>query len=169
MKVVSERFSCRSYSIDRLPNEEQIAALIEAARLAPSACNRQPWRFVVIRPGDEAGRKAVAAAYPREWVETAPYYIVVCAVPTEAWVRPHDGKNHSDIRHRPSQPTQYLPRRHRNGPRHVLDMPLRPRAPHRRPGPASRHCARGDTARRLPGRGRCCSRKETQTNRRNTH
>ena len=97
MKVVSERFSCRSYSIDRLPNEEQIAALIEAARLAPSACNRQPWRFVVIRPGDEGGRKAVAAAYPREWVETAPYYIVVCAVPTEAWVRPHDGKNHSDI------------------------------------------------------------------------
>lgn len=94
--IVSGRFSCRSYS-DRVPSQEQIDALIESARLAPSACNRQPWRLAVIGPDDKAGRKAVLAAYPREWVATAPYYIVVCAVPTEAWVRPHDGKNHYDI------------------------------------------------------------------------
>lgn len=97
LDIFSERYSCRSYASDRVPSEDQISAIIEAARLAPSACNRQPWRFAVIGPDDAAGRAAVAAAYPREWVTTAPYYIVVCAVPTEAWVRPHDGKNHSDI------------------------------------------------------------------------
>ena len=70
---------------------------MEAAQLAPSACNRQPWRLAIIGPDDEAGRQAIATAYPREWVASAPCYIVVCSVPTEAWVRPHDGKNHSDI------------------------------------------------------------------------
>ena len=79
------------------PSEVDMASLLEAARLAPSACNRQPWRFMVIGPDDTAGREAVLASYPREWLATAPYYIVVCGVPAEAWVRPHDGHNHIDI------------------------------------------------------------------------
>lgn len=95
-EIISGRYSCRSYS-PALPSGEQIGALLEAARLAPSACNRQPWRFAVIGPDDTAGREAVLAAYPREWTAGAPYFIVVCGVPGEAWVRPHDGRNHVDI------------------------------------------------------------------------
>lgn len=94
--IIHSRYSCRAYS-PKAPTPEQIAALVEAAQLAPSACNRQPWRLAIIGPDDEAGRQAIATAYPREWVASAPCYIVVCSVPTEAWVRPHDGKNHSDI------------------------------------------------------------------------
>ena len=94
--IIHSRYSCRAYS-PQAPTPEQIAALVEAAQLAPSACNRQPWRLAIIGPDDEAGRQAIATAYPREWVASAPCYIVVCSVPTEAWVRPHDGKNHSDI------------------------------------------------------------------------
>lgn len=95
-KTVRERFSCRAYSPE-IPADELIDAVLEDARLAPSACNRQPWRFIVISHGDAAGRKAVAEAYAREWIASAPTYIVVCGCPDEAWVRPFDGKNHLDI------------------------------------------------------------------------
>lgn len=94
--LAAQRYSCRSYRSDAV-SEEQLSALLEAARLAPSACNRQPWRFMVIRRDDARGRDAVAAAYAREWVTTAPCYIVVCGVPAEAWVRPADGHNHVDV------------------------------------------------------------------------
>lgn len=90
------RYSCRSFS-DRPVSAETLAQVLEAGRLAPSACNRQPWRFCVVSAADTDARVAVQASYPREWITPAPYYIVVCGVPSEAWVRPHDGKNHVDI------------------------------------------------------------------------
>lgn len=96
-QAISARYSCRNYSKEKTPSREQIEELLECARLAPSAVNRQPWRFVVIRHDDEAGRRAVLDSYPREWMATAPCYIVVCGVPAEAWVRSCDGHEHLDI------------------------------------------------------------------------
>lgn len=96
-EAISARYSCRNYSQEKMPGREQIEQLLECARLAPSAVNRQPWRFTVICPGDEAGRRAVLDAYPREWMATGPCYIVVCGVPAEAWVRGCDGHDHLDI------------------------------------------------------------------------
>lgn len=93
LELCAERYSCRSYKPE-MPTEESLAAVLEAARLAPSATNRQPWRLVLIKADDLKGREAIVAAYPREWVATAPYFIVVCGVPCDAWVRPYDGKNH---------------------------------------------------------------------------
>lgn len=95
-RLISGRYSCRAYSPE-VPAEEKIDYILEAARLAPSACNRQPWRFIVIPPTDAEGRRAVAAAYSREWIATAPYYIVVCGVPAEGWVRPFDNHSHIDV------------------------------------------------------------------------
>ncbi len=96
-ETIAARYSCRAYNPDRLPEQAKIDAIVEAARLAPSACNRQPWRFALIGRDDEEGRQAIFAAYPREWVLSAPLHIVACAVPAEAWVRPADSKNHSDV------------------------------------------------------------------------
>ena len=45
-KLVKARFSCRDYRTDPVPREA-VEQILEAARLAPSACNQQPWRFVV--------------------------------------------------------------------------------------------------------------------------
>ncbi len=95
-KIVASRYSCRCYSSEPVA-ESDIDWILEQVRLAPSACNRQPWRIALVRPGDEAGRAAVAAAYNREWVRTAPYYIIMCGTPAEAWVRPADGHNHTDV------------------------------------------------------------------------
>jgi nitroreductase len=45
--LISKRESCRKYA-DRPLEREKIDACIEAARLGPSACNSQPWRFIVV-------------------------------------------------------------------------------------------------------------------------
>ena len=50
-QLINERESIRSYS-DKPVEREKIEECIEAARLAPSACNSQPWKFVVVDEGD---------------------------------------------------------------------------------------------------------------------
>jgi nitroreductase len=45
--LVNQRFSARDY-LDQKVEREKIELCLEAARLAPSACNSQPWRFIVI-------------------------------------------------------------------------------------------------------------------------
>ena len=58
-EIAQTRQSCRSYDEARPVEEEKLTAILEAARLAPSACNSQPYHFTVCQ-GETA--KAVAAA-----------------------------------------------------------------------------------------------------------
>jgi nitroreductase len=59
LELVNKRYSVRNYSSTTV-SREKIARCLEAARLAPSACNSQPWKFIVV---DEAGiRTDVAKA-----------------------------------------------------------------------------------------------------------
>lgn len=46
-ELIEKRESCRAYS-DKAVEKEKLIKCIEAARLAPSACNSQPWSFVVV-------------------------------------------------------------------------------------------------------------------------
>ena len=57
MEIAYTRQSCRSYDENRPVEQEKLEAVLEAARLAPSACNGQPYHFSVCR-----GEKAKAAA-----------------------------------------------------------------------------------------------------------
>lgn len=95
LQLVTERHSCRAYDPVRPVTRLQVNQILEAARLAPSACNRQPWHFYVIE-GQE-GRQLIQQAYDRAWLQDAPAYIVVCARRDEAWHRGADGRDHSDI------------------------------------------------------------------------
>lgn len=58
-EIALTRQSCRSYDETREVEQEKLDSVLEAARLAPSACNSQPYHFTVCR-GETA--KAVAAA-----------------------------------------------------------------------------------------------------------
>ena len=58
-EIAQQRQSCRSYDATKVVEEEKIAAIMETARLSPSACNGQPYHFSVCR-GENA--KAVAKA-----------------------------------------------------------------------------------------------------------
>ncbi|HVM72306.1 MAG TPA: nitroreductase family protein, partial [Anaerolineales bacterium] len=64
---------------------------LEAARLAPTAANRQPIRLVVLHT---AGREAeIGRIYRRPWFVQAPLVIGVCAISSLAWVRESDRFN----------------------------------------------------------------------------
>ena len=80
LSLLKGRRSIRRYRPDPVP-DEMIEQLLEAGRWAPSASNRQPWQFIVVR--DEAILKQVAqhaAYYFIRWahVEEAPLLIVLC-------------------------------------------------------------------------------------------
>ncbi len=95
-KLVLDRYSCRHYDSERAVATELIADVLEDARLAPSACNRQPWRFWVII-NDAKAREAVLASYSRDWLATAPVLVVCLGAEDEGWVRPYDGHSHIDV------------------------------------------------------------------------
>lgn len=67
--LVKHRYSCRDYS-DRPVSDDTLMAVLDMARLAPSACNRQPWLFLIADGDDE--RQAILDSYKRDWIRTAP-------------------------------------------------------------------------------------------------
>jgi nitroreductase len=73
INLVKQRTSCRSYDPKPIP-KEHLELMLEAARLAPSACNKQPWRFVVVE--EEAVRmrlieEAFLAGIQMKWAAHA--------------------------------------------------------------------------------------------------
>lgn len=93
-EAIRRRLSVRSYTEQAVP-DEAVNRILEAARLAPSACNRQPWHLYVVR--DAALRGALFNPEKQEWAARAPVAIVACSRPADAWVRWADKKNHADI------------------------------------------------------------------------
>jgi nitroreductase len=92
-QVIEARYSVRAYRSDPVP-EGLLAQVLEAARLAPTACNRQPFRLIVIRT---AGREAeLSRLYSRPWVVQAPLIIAGVGVPAEGWER-RDGRPYWDV------------------------------------------------------------------------
>lgn len=81
MEIAKNRQSCRGYDSAEV-EQEKIDAVLEAARLAPSACNGQPYHFTVCR-GETA--QAVAAATQsmgmNKFASQAPVLIVVSEMP----------------------------------------------------------------------------------------
>lgn len=92
--LMQQRHSCRHYS-DKPLGRDKVLQMLEAARMAPSATNRQPWTFVVA--DSEASLGVVRSAYKREWFEKAPVVIVALGHHDEAWHRACDGKDSTDI------------------------------------------------------------------------
>ena len=77
LEAITERYSVRGYQ-DRPVGEEKLKRILEAARLAPSASNRQEWRFVVVRDADNR-RRLAQAARNQVFVGEAPIVIACCA------------------------------------------------------------------------------------------
>jgi nitroreductase len=82
--TIRKRRSIRLYK-KKPVEKEKLNRILEAGRLAPSAGNKQPWRFIVVT--DKKAKEKLRAAYDEEWFVTAPVIIIGCAVPEEAWVR----------------------------------------------------------------------------------
>jgi nitroreductase len=75
--VIKERRSVRTYA-DKPVEKEKLDKIFEATRLAPSACNYQEWRFVVVTK--KSKREALmVAANNQKFVAEAPVVIACCA------------------------------------------------------------------------------------------
>lgn len=75
LNVITDRRSIRRFKQCAV-SDEMVRELLDAARLAPSARNCQPWRFIVIR--DLSCKKRLAEAVLQPFVTQAPVVIVVC-------------------------------------------------------------------------------------------
>ena len=82
-RLCEQRYSCRAYS-DRKVERDTVLTVLDIVRLAPSACNRQPWKFLVADSDEQ--RAAILSSYDREWIRTAPEFIVACGIHDEAWL-----------------------------------------------------------------------------------
>jgi len=89
-ELIAARYSVRAYRNDPV-EEEKLQAVLEAARLAPTAANRQPFQLVVLHT---VGRQEeIGKIYHRPWFVQAPLVIAVCAISSQAWVRESDRFN----------------------------------------------------------------------------
>ncbi len=93
LDLAKKRYSCRDYKSQPV-EEEKLMKVLEATRIAPSACNLQPWKFIVVREKDNLEK--VCSTYKRKWIQTAPVLIVVCGDHEASWKR-SDHKDHCDV------------------------------------------------------------------------
>jgi nitroreductase len=89
-----KRHSVRNYTAQPV-EKEKMDYLLEAARIAPSAVNFQPWKMIVVT--DKALLSQLQECYPREWFGTAPACIVVCGDHKRSWKRSSDEKDYCDV------------------------------------------------------------------------
>ncbi len=82
-EVIQERRSIRKYQTRSVPRED-LEKIIEAARLAPSGTNRQPWRYVLLSSEEE--KEKLAGAVMQPFVLQAPA-LFVCCLDRKAYTR----------------------------------------------------------------------------------
>jgi nitroreductase len=87
--LMKARCSVREYE-ERPVETEKLLQVLNAARVAPSACNNQPWHFIVVTDADR--RLAIS----ERWGRRAPAIIVISGDHEASWKR-GDGKDHCDI------------------------------------------------------------------------
>jgi nitroreductase len=89
--LIRSRESIRSYDPNRPLTREILEKILDAGRLAPSAANYQPWKFLVI--SSTSMLEKVRAGYNNQWFKDAPHILIVLGLKNQAWVRGYDGYN----------------------------------------------------------------------------
>jgi len=89
-EAIANRYSVRAY-LPKPLEQDKLERILDAARLAPSACNRQAWKFIVVR--DAKVRQALAEAAEQPFLAQAPVIVAIvglepkammhCGVPTD--------------------------------------------------------------------------------------
>ena len=84
-EIAQTRQSCRSYDAARAVEQEKLDAILASARLAPSACNAQPYHITVCR-GDaaKAAAKAVQGMGMNKFATDCPVMLVISEAPYNA-------------------------------------------------------------------------------------
>lgn len=92
-ELIYQRFSSRNYE-EKPVEDKKLKQVLEAARMAPTAANKQPFQLIVIPT--ENRKQELLRIYDRPWFVEAPYVICACGLPEKGWVRhAYDGKNYT--------------------------------------------------------------------------
>lgn len=82
---ITHRTSLREFDPMRPVDPGSLDRILEAGRLAPSACNRQPWEFILVKSPEALGK--VRACYAKPWFSQAPMILAVAGFKSKAWTR----------------------------------------------------------------------------------
>ena len=82
LEIAQARQSCRAYDETRAVEQEKLDAILESARLAPSACNAQPY-FITVCKGESAKKaaKAVQGMGMNKFASDCPVMLVISEAP----------------------------------------------------------------------------------------
>lgn len=93
LELVEKRYSSRRYQPQSV-EQAKLDYVLECVRLAPSAVNKQPWKFHIVKSEDDKAK--LQRCYNRTWFNSAPMYIIASILHNEEWIR-SDGKQHGNI------------------------------------------------------------------------
>jgi nitroreductase len=95
LDLAKKRKSIRKYQTKQI-EKEKLEYVLEVAKNAPSACNNQPWQFIVIQTQEKLAE--IKTCYKRDWIKQAPTIIAICGNHETSWKRKDtDNKDHLDI------------------------------------------------------------------------
>lgn len=92
LELAKQRYSVRSFK-DQPIEENKLAAVLEAGRIAPTACNNQPQRIKVITSAEDLAKVDECTRYRFG----APCVLLVCYDKSVSWIRKFDGANSGEI------------------------------------------------------------------------
>ena len=93
IELINKRYSVRGYQTTQV-EDEKLAIVLNAACIAPTASNRQPFQIIVIHtPGKEY---ELLTIYDSSWFVQAPLILCVCGLPASGWTR-KDSKQYLDV------------------------------------------------------------------------
>jgi nitroreductase len=92
-KLIEARYSVRAYRPDPV-EQEKLDRVLEAARLAPTAVNFQPFQVIVIHTRDR--EEELNRIYRKNWFVQPPLVVAVCGLHERGWIR-RDGKSFLDV------------------------------------------------------------------------
>lgn len=91
LNLIENRYSCRNF-LKKEIEKEKINKILDCGRIAPTACNMQPQRILVLNKKDSLEKLSSAAN-----IYNAPLALVICGDKNNVWIRPFDKKNTLDI------------------------------------------------------------------------
>ncbi|UCG53994.1 MAG: nitroreductase family protein [Dehalococcoidia bacterium] len=92
-ELAKKRYSVRAYKSTPI-EYGKLQEVLNAARIAPTAANRQPFQLIIIQT--QGRKEELLRIYNKPWFVEAPLIICICSIPSESWTR-KDGKNYCDV------------------------------------------------------------------------
>lgn len=94
-ELIRDRRSIRSFDPDKIVSDEELDRILDAGRMAPTASNRQPVKFHLVK--DKKVLAKLHKCYSRSWFHNAPSILILTGRRDDAWVRSYDGYNSLEI------------------------------------------------------------------------